>query len=124
MSGALPTSAIQPITAQAVGVRWRAVPASKRQRLRFGWVPDPLLRPPEGWPQRAGRILPFPPGDGGDAWELVIDRRPGEHGWSRYHLRSTGEVYREEGERYYQPTWGDLPLIVRRRIHDLASGLR
>lgn len=75
-----------------------------------------LLRAPDGWPQQAGRIVPFPPGEPGDEWEIVQDRAPGDADWTRYHVRSTGEVYREERQRYYQPMWGELPMIVRRAV--------
>lgn len=82
-----------------------------------------LPHPPAGWPQRAGRILPFPPGNGSDEWELVMDREPGEAEWSRYHLRNTGEVYLQRTDgRFVQPTWGGLPLAVRRRVWAIAEG--
>lgn len=86
---------------------------------------DTLFRPPPEWQQRAGRTLPFPPGNGEDEWEVLMDREPGEAEWERYHVcLTTGEVYRRQEDRYYQPTWGELPLIVRRRIWSVASRLR
>ena len=38
------------------------------------------------------------------------ERAIGYSAWTRYHVRSTGEVYREQRGRFYQPTWGELPL--------------
>ena len=35
-------------------------------------------KPTPGWPQRAGRMVPFPPGTEGQGWETVLDRKPGE----------------------------------------------
>ena len=81
---------------------------------------DPLASPPPSWPQKAGRLLPFPPGDGSDKWDVVLWRDAGSQEWERYHVRSTGEVYQERNGRFYQPTWPALPAVVRRRVHDLA----
>jgi hypothetical protein len=72
-------------------------------------------RPPEHWPQRAGRTLPFPPGDGADRWEIVLDK-PAPGAWVEYHVRSTGEVWRREPDGYTAPPWGALPPIVRRAV--------
>ena len=76
---------------------------------------DELVRPPQGWPQRAGRSVPFPAGEAGDEWEIVGDREPGME-WGEYHVRHTGEVFRRDEKGFYQPTWSALPIIVRRAV--------
>lgn len=73
----------------------------------------PTDTPPPGWPQRAGRHPPL--GTGDDTWETVLDK-PAPGAWVRYHIRSTGEVWREDEDGHYAPPWWELPPIVRRAV--------
>lgn len=71
---------------------------------------------PPGWPQRAGRFVPFPPGEPGEEWEIVRDGEAGGEQRTYQVNTTTGAVYREEDGRWYQPTWEALPQLVRGRI--------
>lgn len=70
---------------------------------------------PKDWPQKAGRRAPFPPGDGSDEWEIIVDA-PGPGERVQYHVRSTGEVWRKDADGYYAPFWLEIPPIVRRAV--------
>lgn len=81
-----------------------------------------LDAPPAGWRQRAGRTVPFPPGTGGEEWEVIIDGEPGIGG-TTYQLNcSTGEVYHHVAEGWYLPPWWELPQVVKRRVWAASTG--